>query len=101
MAVYNEESWKMIDYKKLINHPNKETQEWWQRLSANEVGKLWKGVRRNDDRTQQVKGLDKVNFIRRLHVPDGKKITYARFCCDIQLQKEDINQTRLTVDRAD
>ena len=26
-----------------------------------------------------------------------KKITYARFCCDISLQKDNINQTRLTV----
>ena len=32
-----------------------------------------------------------------MYVPIGKKITYAYFCCDVWLQKDDINQTRLTV----
>ena len=32
-----------------------------------------------------------------MHVPIGKKITYARFCCDVRLQKDDINRMRLTV----
>ena len=32
-----------------------------------------------------------------MYVPSGKKITYARFCCNVQLQKDDINETRLTV----
>ena len=32
-----------------------------------------------------------------MHVPIGKKVTYARFCCDVRLQKDDINRTRLTV----
>ena len=32
-----------------------------------------------------------------MQVPLGKKVTYARFCCDVRLQKDDINRTRLTV----
>lgn len=32
-----------------------------------------------------------------MNLPVRKKITYARFCCDVRLQKVDINQTRLTV----
>ena len=28
-AVYNEDTGKMLDYRKLINHNKKETQEWW------------------------------------------------------------------------
>ena len=32
-----------------------------------------------------------------MYIPIGKKITYAQFCCDVQLQIDDINQTRLTV----
>ena len=32
-----------------------------------------------------------------MHVPIGKEITYTRFCCDVQLQKDDINRTSLTV----
>ena len=48
IAVYNEETGKMIDYKKLIGHPNKEMREWWQNPSANECKMLLKGVGRND-----------------------------------------------------
>ena len=32
-----------------------------------------------------------------MYVPIGKKVTYARFCCDVRIQNDDINQTRLTV----
>ena len=96
-VVYNEATGKMIDCKQLISHSNKQTGEWWQKLSANEFEKLHKGVGRNVDGTQLVKGSDTINFIRRIHVPIGKKITYARFCCDVRLQKDDINRTRLTV----
>ena len=83
-VVYDEETGKMIDYKQLINHSDKQTQEWWQKLSANEFRKLLKKVRKNEDSTQRVKGSDTINFIRRIDAPIGKKITYTRFCCDVQ-----------------
>ena len=44
MAVYDEGTGTMIDYKQLINHKDRQTREWWQKLSANEFGKLLKGV---------------------------------------------------------
>ena len=47
MTVYDETTGKMIDYKQLINHPDKQTRERWQKLSANEFGKLLKGVGKN------------------------------------------------------
>ena len=97
MAVYDETTGKMIEQKQLINHFEKQTQEWWQKSSANEFGKLLKGVEKYEDGTQRVKGSDTFHFIRSMHVPIGKKITYARFCCDVRLQKDNINQTRLTV----
>ena len=50
-AVYDEATGIMIDYKQLINHSDKETREWWQKLSAYEFGKLLKGVGRNVDGT--------------------------------------------------
>ena len=59
--------------------------------------KLLKGVGKNEDGTQRVKGSDTFHFIRRMHVSIGKIITYTQFCCDVRLQKDDINQTRLTV----
>jgi len=73
----------MIDYKQLINYFHKQTREWWQKLSANRFRKLLKGVRRNKDKTQRVKRSDIINFIRRMKVPIGKKITYTQFCCDV------------------
>ena len=71
MLVYNEATGKMIDYKQRTNHSDKQTREWWQKLSANEFGKLLKGVGRNKDGTQRVEGLDTINFIQRMHVPIG------------------------------
>ena len=46
MVVYDEATGKMIDYKQLINHSDKQTREWWQKLLANEFGKLLKGVKK-------------------------------------------------------
>ena len=54
MSVYDETTGKMIDYKQLINHSDKQTREWWQKLSANEFGKLLKGLGRNEDGSQRV-----------------------------------------------
>ena len=85
MAVYDEATGKIIDYKQLINHSDRQTREWWQKLSANEFGRLLKGVGRNEDGSQRVTGSDTFHFIRRMQVPIGKKVTYARFCCDIRL----------------
>ena len=33
-----------------------------------------------------------------MNIPDGKKITYVQLCCNIWLQKRNLNQTRLMVD---
>ena len=33
----------------------------------------------------------------KIQVTNGKKIAYAQFCCNIRLQREEINRTRLTV----
>ena len=97
MAVYDEAIGKMIDYKQLINHSDKQTREWWEKSPVNEFGKLLKGGGKNEDGTQREKGSDTFHFIRRMYVPIGKKLTYARFCCDVRLQKDDINRTKLTV----
>ena len=84
-AVFDEDTGQMLDYKKLINHNKKETREWWQQSSANEFGRLMKGAGRNKDGTQRVTGSDTFHFIHKKNVPKGKKITYARFCCDVRL----------------
>ena len=56
-----------------------------------------KGAGRNTNGTQRVKGSDTLLFIHKKDIPKGKKITYARFCCDIRLQKDGINRTIMTV----
>ena len=96
-VVFDEDTGKMLDYKKLVNHNKKETREWWQRLSANEFGKLMKGTGYNANGTQRVKGSSTLHFIHKKDVPKGKKITYARFCCDIRLQKDENNRTRMII----
>ena len=82
-AVFDEDTGQMLDYKKLTNHNKKKTREWWQQSFANEFGKLVKGAGRNTDGTQRVKGSDTLHFIHKKDITKGKKITYARFCCDI------------------
>ena len=81
----------MLDYKKLINHNKKETREWWERSSTNKFGKLVKGAGRNANKTQRLKGSDTLHFIHKKDISKGKKITYARFCCNIRQQKDEIN----------
>lgn len=90
----------MLDYKKLINHQNKEIREYRQQISANECEKLLEVVGQNKDGTQWIKGSDTINFIKK-QVRNGKKMNYTRFCCDIQLQKEQVNCTRLMVGETD
>ena len=73
----------MLDYKKLINHNKKETQEWCQRSLANEFEKLMKGTGLNTNGTQQVKRSETFHYIYKNDVLNGKKITYDQFCSDI------------------
>ena len=44
-----------------------------------------------------MKGSNMFHFIYKKVVPKGKKVVCAWFCCDIQLQKNEIIWTRLTV----
>ena len=44
-----------------------------------------------------MKGSDTFHFIHKKDIPTGKKMTYAQFCYDIRLQKDEINRTRLTI----
>ena len=66
MAVYDEATGQMIDYKQLINHFDKQTRKWWQKLTVNEFGKLLKGVGRNEDGSQRVTGSDTFHFIKQM-----------------------------------
>ena len=65
-------------------------------MSANEF-KFFKGVGKNADSTQRVIGSSTFHFVKQMQVPIEKKVAYARFFCDVGLQKDNINRTRLTV----
>ena len=43
-----------------------------------------------------MKGCDTFHFIHKHQIPRNKKVTYARFCCDVQPQKEEKNRTQMT-----
>ena len=45
----------------------------------------------------KVQGSDTFHFIYTKEVPNWKKVAYTWFCCDIRLQKDEINRSRLTV----
>ena len=62
-----------------------------------------KRARCNTNGTQRVKGSGTFYFIHRKEGPNGKKIIYAQFSCDIRLQIDEISRTRLLVggDRLD
>jgi hypothetical protein len=38
-----------------------------------------------------------MHFIHKHQVPNGRKVTYARFCCDYHPQKDEPNRCRITV----
>ena len=44
-----------------------------------------------------MKGSDTFHLIHKKDIPKGKKITYAQFCYDIQLQKDKTNLTILVI----
>ena len=46
-----------------------------------------------------MKVSDTLHFIHKKDISKEKKITYAHFCCDIGLQKDEINRTRMTIGR--
>ena len=62
-----------------------------------------KGVGRNTNGTQHVKGFNTFNFTYKKDVSRGKRIACVWFCCDIWLQKDGINRTWIIVggDRLD
>jgi hypothetical protein len=37
-----------------------------------------------------------MRFIHNHKIPKNKKVTYARFVCDLRLQKDEIHRTRMT-----
>ena len=93
-AVFDETTKKLLEYKQLITHPKyKKT---WTKSAANEFGRLAQGIR-------DIKGTDTIFFITKNQVPKHKKVSYARFVCELRPLKQEQERTRITVggDRLD
>ena len=89
--VFDDESGKLLKYRKLITHPK--YREVWMHSSANEFGRLAQGV------GSRIQGTDTIYFVRKDQVPNDrwKDVTYAKFVCELKPNKAEIHRTRLTV----
>ena len=67
------------------------TQETWLRSTANELGRLAKGI------PDRVRGTECIEFIPKHKVPQGKKVTYANMVCDYRPLKDEPYRVRLTI----
>ena len=69
----------------------------WKNSSANEFGRIMKGLKGGTQGTETMK------FIQKHEVPYNKKVSYAQLIFDYRPQKEEKERTRFTVggDRID
>jgi hypothetical protein len=103
MAVFEEKTGKMLEYRHLIKHEDPEIRKKWQLSGANEFGRTMQGVGKTRSKEDKIEGTDTMHLIKKSDIPKNKKITYARFCRDIRPQKAETHRTRLTAggDRLD
>ena len=85
--IFDEESGKLLKYRKLITHPKH--REVWTHSSANEFGRLAQGV------GGRIKGTDTLFFVHKSEVPQErwKDITYAKFVCELKPNKKEVHRT--------
>ena len=88
-AILNPFTGNMMEYRHLIADPA--TREVWEKSSANEFGRLTKGLKRG------IQGTETMKFIQKHEVPYNKKVTYARLVCYHKPQKEEKEITIITV----
>ena len=81
---------QQLEYKQLINHPDRNLRQTWQRSSANEFGQLAQGV------GGRIEGMETIKFLHYHDMPKNRRPTYAHFVCDIRPQKTEKEHTTLT-----
>ena len=82
---------KQLEYKQLINHPDRKIRQMWQHSSANEFGCLAQGM------GGRIEGTDTIKFLRYHEMLKNRRPTYVRFVCEIHPQKAEKERTRLMV----
>jgi hypothetical protein len=103
MAVFDETTGKVLEYRHLIKHKDPKIRKKWQLPGANEFGRTMQGVGKTRSKEDKIEGIDTMHLIKKCDIPKNKKITYARFCSDARPQKSETHRTRLTAggDRLD
>ncbi|GAX15903.1 hypothetical protein FisN_2Lu385 [Fistulifera solaris] len=89
-SVFDATTGKHLEYRDLIRLPH--TKQSWLKSAANEFGRLAQGLK-----SRKIHGTDTITFISKSRVPNGRKVTYARFVCTLRPQKAEEERTRLTV----
>ena len=77
MAVFDETTGKMLEYRHLIKHEDPEVRRKWQLSSANEFGRTMQGVGKTRSKEDKVEGADTMHLIKKCDIPKNKKITCA------------------------
>jgi hypothetical protein len=96
MAVFDETTGKILEYRHLIKHKDPDIRKNWLQSGANEFGRTMQGVGKTRSKEDKIEGTDTMHLIKKSDIPKDKKITYARFCSDIRPQKSETHRTRLT-----
>ena len=91
----DEETGRRLEYRHLIEHPKFSKD--WLASGANAFYCLFQGSKAGAYSTRQIKGTNTLFWIKRDQVPKNKKATYARVVIDKRPEKEEVNQTRITV----
>jgi len=87
-------SGKQASLKTLLKGPDADR---WNKGNANEFGRLLEhGIGKNRPANERIKGTGTLFPIRKNLIPDGRKVTYANFICNIRLQKEETHRVRMT-----
>lgn len=81
-AVFDKKTGKMLNYRKLMQHPDPLTRATWQQSSANEWGRLLQGVGMKKEGKSRVISHDTLWFTKKQNISKNKKISYARFACE-------------------
>ena len=69
----------------------------WQKSLSNEFAQLTQGVGKSRSSVEKKYGTNTIFFIPKSEIPQGAKVTYTSFVCDIQPLKTKKHRKRLTV----
>jgi hypothetical protein len=69
----------------------------WKRSTVNEWGRLLEhGIGKDRPKSDQVNATGTIFFTNKSQVPEGRKVTYANFICNIRPQKTETHRVRMT-----